>query len=96
MGGDNETDDAVNELVGMINSTLGPYLLPNNPDNALPTIGEMVAAGHRAVVTLQRDDVAAKTTFLWPGYECNTPPPPHALSSDAVSVLSGYCGSSPR
>ncbi len=39
--------------VNMINMTLGPYLLPNNPTNTLPTIGDMVSSGHRALMTLQ-------------------------------------------
>ena len=48
--------------------SLGVFLLPNNAGNTLPTIGEMVATGKRALVTFQYDDYAAKTSFLWPGY----------------------------
>jgi hypothetical protein len=75
----------------MINTTLGTYLLPNNPTNTLPTIGAMVAAGHRCVVTFQVSVVfgvcaADPHPLCWVAGACernaNThrsgPPPPPA------------------
>ncbi len=53
LGGGNETTEAIDTLVAMINATLGSWLLPNNPTNTLPTIGQMVASGRRALVTFQ-------------------------------------------
>jgi hypothetical protein len=67
IGGVNVTSDVLQELVALINATVGTWLVPNNAHNTLPTIGDMVAHGQRILATFGIDDVAAGTTFLWPG-----------------------------
>jgi hypothetical protein len=59
------TEDAKMQLARLLNDSLGPYMLPFT--SQLPTLSDMVQAGHRALVSFDDAGVNAAFPTLWPG-----------------------------
>ena len=70
-------------LAAMLNTTLGRYLLPVTA--VLPTLNQMIASGHRALVSFDDDGVNAAYRTLWPGCAIILLPPPCSPSRRSLS-----------
>lgn len=60
------TEAAKVQLARLLNDSLGPYMLPFT--SQLPTLNDMIQAGHRALVSFDDAGVNAAFPNLWPGY----------------------------